>query len=228
MGGHNRCHALTSPSAIISVTSTPRANAKLPSVFGITGIPHITRCMVPLPNPDFFIMFVLDIPFLPMSNMILSGSPRMRYDVVLFTMFTSSACPPITRMVRYGRKEVLSCMKKLSKTSRKILEIFRNTPPTIYGRYYLVGKMDFPSEYTQDVVFNSIDRLVEIGALNMDPGNMGGYRLTDIGQNWPEYNFLEKRDIFLKSILCPIIVTLLTEAVIHGLPLLLALIPNKG
>lgn len=119
-------------------------------------------------------------------------------------------------------------MERLSKTSREILEVFRNTSPTTYGRYYLIEKMSFPQKFSWDEVSNSIDRLVAIGALKVDPSNMGGYRLTDIGRNWPEYTYQEKRDTFLKSILCPIVVTLLTEAVIHGLPQLLTLILNKG
>lgn len=119
-------------------------------------------------------------------------------------------------------------MEPLSKTAKKTLEVFRTTPPTTYGRYYLIEKMSFPKDCSWDEVSDSIDRLVAIGALTRDPGKMGGYRLTDIGRNWPEYSFQEKRSVFLKSILCPIVVTLLTEAVIHGLPQLLALIPNKG
>ena len=119
-------------------------------------------------------------------------------------------------------------MERLSKTSREILEVFRNTPPTTYGRYYLIEKMSFPKNFSWDEVSDSIDRLVAIGALTEDPGRMGGYRLTDIGRNWPEYTFQEKRDVFLKSILCPIVVTLLTEAVTHGLPQLLTLILSKG
>lgn len=53
------------------------------------------------------------------------------------------------------------------------------------------------------------------------------FSLTEMGFAYGEFRFYMSVDFFMHSILCPIVVTLLTEAVIHGLPILLRLLQQR-
>lgn len=50
------------------------------------------------------------------------------------------------------------------------------------------------------------------------------WRVSDTGKRFISYRRIELNDIFFKSILCPIVVSLLTNLAIHGVPLLLRLL----
>ena len=54
--------------------------------------------------------------------------------------------------------------------------------------------------------------------------NSDRWRVSDTGKRFIAYRRTELKDIFFKSILCPIVVSLLTNLAIHGLPLLLRLL----
>ncbi|MCD8354185.1 MAG: hypothetical protein LUC47_07745 [Clostridiales bacterium] len=118
-------------------------------------------------------------------------------------------------------------MEYLSKSAKRILNVFRSSEPTFQGgRYYVVKKMRFPQDMDFNEVEACLNRLEEAHFIEACGG--GAYKLTDQGRHWPEYSGQEKRDTFLKSILCPIVVTLATEAVLHGMPILLRWIQAMG
>lgn len=50
------------------------------------------------------------------------------------------------------------------------------------------------------------------------------WRISTTGERFIAYRRIQLKDIFFKSILCPIVVSLLTNLVIHAVPLLLRLL----
>lgn len=111
-------------------------------------------------------------------------------------------------------------MEYLSKSARRVLNVFRATSPTFQGkRFYVVREMQFPQDMDFYEVEACLQRLEDAGLIKSY--GAGAYRLTEVGLHWPEYSVQEKVDVFLKSILCPITVTIATELVLHGMPVML-------
>lgn len=71
-----------------------------------------------------------------------------------------------------------------------------------------------------------INQLINQGLLSSRDGTY--FSVTEPGRNWREYARNSAVCDFKTSILCPIVVSLVTNAVIHGMPLLLKLIQGLG
>ena len=97
----------------------------------------------------------------------------------------------------------------LSKRSRKLLRSACKTAPTVQGKYYsgieLARKFKICTDGEAVLVY-----------------------LTEPGKSYSEFCLHEFWEFLKCSVLCPIIVTCITEAIIHGLPILLQLISQLG
>lgn len=118
-------------------------------------------------------------------------------------------------------------MEKLSKSTRRVLEVFRTSEPDESGACFRLENLDF-SGLTQEQVQYGLERLTEIHALVCVNKPFHIYRLTDLGWNWTEYSSQDRSDVFFRSVLCPVLVSIITNLVIHGMPLLLRLLTARG
>lgn len=133
-------------------------------------------------------------------------------------------CPSSLPVVEYGKKGCVF-VEYLSKPARKVLKVFRSSSPKFQGgRFYLIADMQFPQNMDFNEVEACLNRLEEAHLIVPADRQRTVYKLTDQGRHWPEYSGQERRETFLKSILCPIVVTLITELALHGMPVLWRLI----
>lgn len=119
---------------------------------------------------------------------------------------------------------------KLSKSAINILKFLRDTPPNLQGQFYDLQRLPMPKSLfpknseSAIILRESIERLFEVGALKQQGKNYLTFRMTDIGRNWREYHWMNVRENIWKSVVVPIIVSLLTNLAVHGTGLLLPLV----
>ena len=118
----------------------------------------------------------------------------------------------------------------LSKRSRQLLRSACKTAPTVQGKYYSGIELARKFKICTDgeavlVVKNLKDNLLVEIPYDTCPDL---FYLTEPGKSYSEFCLHEFWEFFKCSVLCPIIVTFITEAIIHGLPLLLQLLSRPG
>ena len=118
----------------------------------------------------------------------------------------------------------------LSKRSRKLLRSACKTAQTVQGKYYsgieLARKFRICTVGVAVLVVKNLkDNLLVEVPYDTCPDL---FYLTEPGKSYSEFCLHEFWEFFKCSVLCPIIVTFITEAIIHGLPLLLQLISQPG
>ena len=104
------------------------------------------------------------------------------------------------------------------------------TAPTVQGKYYSGIELARKFKICTDgeavlVVKNLKDNLLVEIPYDTCPDL---FYLTEPGKSYSEFCLHEFWEFFKCSVLCPIIVTCITEAIIHGLPILLQLISQLG
>lgn len=106
----------------------------------------------------------------------------------------------------------------MDKTAKKVVEYIKSQPDQTYhaNRRY-TGEIPFPV-FQGALVYLEALGIVEIKRVS---GGIVSAGLTHYGRFYREIIWSERIDFFKRSILCPVVVTILTEAVIHGLPRLL-------
>ena len=119
---------------------------------------------------------------------------------------------------------------QISNNAKKLLKsAFSGTPELqdkLYSCYTLAKSNAICSE---EESLTCVKALEKEGLVSVPyPSSPHLFQLTDYGRHYAEIHFHNALDFFTKSILCPIIVTLITEAVIHELPVLLQLLSHKG
>lgn len=110
---------------------------------------------------------------------------------------------------------------KINKTSKKILDLLISSEPTIQGKAYdyyeILAKSGLKEiEYVEDLKY-----LSEINAIAFENGRINYFRLTALGRNYREFDWKDIKEFILKSILVPIIVSILTTSAIYALEWLL-------
>lgn len=118
----------------------------------------------------------------------------------------------------------------LSNRSRKLLKAASKTAPTVQGKYYsgielarnfhicddgeaVLIVQDLKNNYLVEIPYETCPEL---------------FYLTEPGKSYGLFRLHEFWEFFKCSILCPIAVTVITEAIIHGVPLLLQMTLKPG
>lgn len=114
----------------------------------------------------------------------------------------------------------------LSKRSRKLLKAASRTAPTIQGKYHSGIELARNFHICDDGEAVLIVKLLKKLGLAEIPYDTCPelFFLTEPGKSYGEFRFHESLEFFKHSILCPIVVTITTELLIHGAPQLLQLI----
>lgn len=113
----------------------------------------------------------------------------------------------------------------LSKEAKKMLKIARSSNPHIqnsYSAYTIAKELTNVSEHNSLSIVAYLEKegYVQRPLPDTRPDL---FELTELGRHFHEYTFKLNLDFFKRSILCPIAITLITEAVIHAVPKLLQL-----
>lgn len=119
---------------------------------------------------------------------------------------------------------------QISKNAKKILKAASSNEPELQGKLYscytLAKNKAICSESES---LDCVKALENEGLVSVPYSSIPHlFQLTDYGRHYTEIRFRNALDFFIHSILCPIVVTLITEAIIHGLPILLQLLSHKG
>lgn len=110
---------------------------------------------------------------------------------------------------------------KLNRSSKKLLNVIISSEPTIQKKaydYYEIGKK---ADLSENEYVENLKYLEKVGAIDFENGKIGCFRLTSLGRHYREFRWFDFREFFLKSILVPIFVSVLTTTAIHMLGSLL-------
>lgn len=117
----------------------------------------------------------------------------------------------------------------LTKNAKKMLDAALKSSPTVQSRFYSACLLADTFGVSDIDTAKSIAAFLELqGAVTLWEIDKNCFALTELGRNYKAYRRYLTSDTFLKSILCPIVVTLVTEAVLHGAPVLLQWIQATG
>ena len=111
-----------------------------------------------------------------------------------------------------------------TKCTKAIMDYIEKTVPDKDGFYYA---MDFQQKSSFEVreVEASVDHLVEEKLLRQPFKNRPDIVMPTIyGMKYSEFRSYKRKHFFKYSILCPIVITILTELIIHGSGWLLQLL----
>lgn len=117
----------------------------------------------------------------------------------------------------------------LTENAKKMLDTAIASHPTLQNRFYLATSIarefgvNNPEEAKSIAAF-----LAEEGAVTLLEIDKNCFQLTELGRHYKSYRWWKSKEFFKQSILCPIAVTLLTEAVLHVLPVLWRWIQSLG
>ena len=119
---------------------------------------------------------------------------------------------------------------KISKNALKILNAANKSQPDMQGNLYSCYNLAHKYSICEETEAFDCTQALEKAELIIIPYDTSPhlFRLTDYGRHYAEIRFYETIDFFKTSILCPVVVTILTEAIIHGLPALLGLLLSQG
>ena len=109
----------------------------------------------------------------------------------------------------------------LTENAKKMLDAAIASKPTIQGRFYsaIVLAKAFGVDNADES--KSIAALLEKeGAVTLWEVDKNCFQLTELGRHYKSYHWWKTKEFFKQSILCPIVVTLLTELALHALPAL--------
>ena len=114
----------------------------------------------------------------------------------------------------------------LSKRSRKLLKAAPRTASTIQGKYHSGIELTRNFHICDDGEVVLIIKDLENNGLVKVPYDTCPelFYLTEPGRSYGTFCFHEFMEFFKCSIICPIIVTIITEAIIHVVPVLLQMI----
>lgn len=118
----------------------------------------------------------------------------------------------------------------ISKQSKKLLKAAMKNTPTIQGKYYSAVELSRSHHICNDGEAVLIAKALEENGLAVLPYSSCPelFYLTEAGLHYNEFCFHMSLEFFKRSIICPIAVTLITEATIHGVPILLRMILQQG
>ena len=106
----------------------------------------------------------------------------------------------------------------------------RETPPAIQGKYHSAVELSRSHHICSDGEAVLIAKALEENGLVVLPYSSCPelFYLTESGLHYNEFCFHMSLEFFKRSVICPIAVTLITEATIHGVPILLGMILQQG
>ena len=113
----------------------------------------------------------------------------------------------------------------ISKRSRKLLKAAVSSKPDAQGLYsgpILAKEREICGEEEVLLILQSLKEQSLISIPYASRPDL--FSLTEMGLTYEEFRYHMSVDFFKRSVLCPIVVTVLTEAVIHGVPVLLEMI----
>lgn len=100
---------------------------------------------------------------------------------------------------------------KLNRGSKKVLNVIIRSKPTMQNDGYDIYKLEKPRNMSDRELIETLIYLDSIDAIRFSrPGNPGSFFLTVKGKHYFEFQWLAVRDFLLKSILVPILVSILT------------------
>lgn len=119
---------------------------------------------------------------------------------------------------------------QISNNAKKILKAASSSEPELQGKFYSCYTLAKNKAICSESESLDCVKALEGEGLVSVPYSSSPhlFQLTDYGRHYAEIRFRNALDFFTHSILCPIVVTLITEAIIHGLPILLQLLSHKG
>ncbi len=114
----------------------------------------------------------------------------------------------------------------LSKRSRKLLKTASRTAPTVQGKYHSGIELARNFHICDDGEAVLIIKDLKSNGLVEVPYDTCPelFYLTEPGKSYGAFCFHEFMEFFKRSIICPIVVTVVTEAIIHVIPVLLQMI----
>ena len=118
----------------------------------------------------------------------------------------------------------------LSRRTKKLLKAASQSVPSIQGEYYSGVELSRTFHICNDADVPMILQMLKNSGLIQIPYDTcpDFFFLTESGKSYGEFCFHESLDFFKSSILCPVVVTIITEAIIHAAPILLKLLLSKG
>lgn len=112
----------------------------------------------------------------------------------------------------------------ISKRSRKLLKAAVSSKPGAQDLYSGPDLAKARKICSEGEALLILQALKEQGLISIPYASRPDlFSLTEMGLAYEEFCFHVSVDFFKRSVLCPIVVTILTEAVIHGGPILLKL-----
>lgn len=110
----------------------------------------------------------------------------------------------------------------ISKRSKKLLKAAVSSKPEAQDLYSGTGLARTYRICDEGEALLILQALKERGLISIPYASRPDlFSLTEMGLAYEEFCFHMSIDFFKRSVLCPVVVTLLTEAAIHGGPLLL-------
>ena len=104
----------------------------------------------------------------------------------------------------------------LSDEEKRMFSIIQKNPGISFKRN------EVNSLYLSDLIYPEIDGYDEFGGAIIS----NRWRVSNTGNRYIAYKREMRRTLVFKSILCPIVVSILTNLAIHGVPLLLELLSS--
>ena len=111
---------------------------------------------------------------------------------------------------------------KLTKDAEKVLNLIINSEPNLQGRFYAINCIDekLPNMDTRTVLM--ILRELDRQDLIKFDSSRTVFTLCEPGRNYKEYQSIDRREFWMKSIWTPILVAFVTTLITaHALPLLI-------
>ena len=109
----------------------------------------------------------------------------------------------------------------LTENAKKMLDAAIASYPTLQNRFYLATSIAHEFGVNNPEEAKAIAVLLEKeGAVTLWEADRNCFQLTELGRNYKKYHWWKTKEYFKQSILCPIVVTLLTELALHALPAL--------
>lgn len=118
----------------------------------------------------------------------------------------------------------------LSSRSKKLLNVASKSVPSIQEKYHSGIELARAFHICSDNDVPLILQMLKDAGLVQIPYETRPdfFYLTESGKSYGAFCLHESLDFFKSSILCPVVVTIITEAIIHAAPILLKLLQSKG